>query len=411
MGMGSVNLGTGRWAVLHTALGRVGGAERQLVRFVSAARSNGHMIDIFYGGPVVTGLSELGNLYQDSVPRNPVTVLRSYLKVLSQLRHYDVILVYHHVDPLLLLLTSSMHGEKCIAYIGEPLRPLWEEYVSGEASLVSPESMRSSVTQLWGKHARFVLEHQGILRALRWFLRRLDRLSFRRIGRHVANSQFIAQAVQEVYGLRISPPVVYQGIPYQPSQPPRKTSRALILNVGAFLPMKEQATLLKAWAKVQDLPVMQDHAIMMVGDGPLLGRCQDLAQTLHLKRVHFVQSATDEALLEFYERAAILVHCAIAEPFGMTPVEAAAHHVPSIVTDLGGAAEFVVNQESGWVFPPRDVDRLAALLIEALTNQEQREVFGQNAFRRLQTYFSIDQNVRGLLAQALPENQLGVQST
>ena len=388
-----------RWAVLHTALGRVGGAERQLIRFVSAARSSGIRMDIFYSGPEAPGLSELGNLYPQTGAGGMLSTARGYIGLLKKLRKYRLILIYHHLDPLLLAAVSALYGNRSLAYVGEPLRPLWEECVSGDASLVSMESMNKTVRQLWGPRSGFVLRSVTLFAWARKTLQTVDRASMRRIRSHVTNSNFMARTVQMVYNLNRLPEVVYQGIPMTEVKTLLDNEHTIVVNVGAFLPMKEQATLVRAWALVEKVHKFSKFKLFFVGDGPLLKQAQDLAGVLGLQRVRFLKAATDCELRSIYQRAAVLVHCAVAEPFGMTPVEAAGYGVPSIVSNSGGLAEFVENGRTGWLFDARNEHDLATKLIHALDDPSRLMEMGKRAHQRMCAYFSIDQNVRGLLTQ------------
>jgi glycosyltransferase involved in cell wall biosynthesis len=391
--------GSDRWAVLHTALGRVGGAERQLIRFVSAARSSGIQIDIFYCGPEAPGLSELGNLFPQNGGTGLFSTARGYLRLLMNLRKYRLILIYHHLDPLLLAAVSALYGDRSLAYVGEPLRPLWEEHISGDASLVSPESMSNTVRQLWGPRSTFVLRSGTLFNWARKVLRAIDRASMRRIRSHVTNSSFMARAVKTVYDLDRSPEVVYQGVPLGVPKATDDLERTLIVNVGAFLPMKDQATLVRAWAPLEKIRRFDKFELVFVGDGPLLRPTEDLVRALKLRRVRFLTAATDSELQSVYQRAAVLVHCALAEPFGMTPVEAAEYGVASIVSNSGGLTEFVQDGRTGWLFEARNVPDLSTKLMNALDDPIRLAEVGKNARQRMCAYFSIDQNVKGLLAQ------------
>ena len=388
-----------RWAVLHTALGRVGGAERQLVRFVSAARSSGIPMDVFYSGPEAPGLAELGNLYQQRGAGGFVSTIRGYVRLLKDLRKYQLILVYHHVDPILLAAVAAFYGDRSLAYVGEPLRPLWEEYVSGDASLISPESMNTTVRQLWGPRSAFVLRNGTLFSMARKVMRVIDHASMRRIRSHVTNSSFVARAVQTVYNLDRSPEVVYQGVPLGQARMASDVDRTLVTNVGAFLPMKDQATLVRAWAEIERSPLFGKFDLVFVGDGPLLKPTEDLVGTLGLRRVRFLRAATDSDLQSIYRRTAVLVHCAVAEPFGMTPVEAAEYEIASIVSNSGGLSEFVQDGKTGWLFDARSVPDLASKLTHALEDPNRLIEMGKRAHQRMSTYFSIDQNVKGLIAQ------------
>ncbi|MCI4365738.1 MAG: glycosyltransferase family 4 protein [Thermoplasmata archaeon] len=388
------------WVVIHTALGRIGGAERQLVRFVQAAREQGEQVDVYYSGPSFPELEALGNLYRGPATADPIGTIRAYGQTLLELKRYRSILIYHHVEPILLGMITALYGDRCVAYLGEPLRPLWEEYLSGDRSLVSYPEMRSTVSQLYGPKASFVVNRPLLMRFLVGGLRRWDRLSLRRARVLLGNSAFTSQVLQKVYRLRDPPGVVYQGLPDGP-EPSGGTPDALtVLSVGAFIPHKDQETLLRAWSLVEARPEFRDAQLVLVGNGPTRPACEELSENLGLQRVRFEPAVTDLALADLYEQASVLVHPAIAEPFGMAPLEAATHRVPSIVADSGGITEFVREGITGRVFPPRDVERLADLITSMLTNRGECARMGFEAYRKQSTLFTIERTALQLLGIA-----------
>lgn len=390
-----------RIAVLHTALGRIGGAERQLVRFVEGARANGAHLDVYYSGPSFAQLDALGNRFPALPPgAGPTATYRAYLGLLRELRTYDRIIIYHHVEPILLALVALLQGDRCIAYLGEPLRPLWEEEVSGDRTLVSYPEMEKTARQLYGPFIARLVHHPiamgGIVRALRW----LDRGSHGRLPLLLANSQWMARILQRVYRLRTLPEVVYQGVPPASVRRDRSPGEGVVLSVGAFIPLKDHATLLRAWQAVESRLRRRCPQLVLVGEGPTLAASRALAQSLGLDRVRFVPHASADELSAWYGRACLLVHSAVGEPFGMTPVEAAAHQVPALVSDGGGAIEFVIDGASGRTFPARDVDRLADTLVALLNDPEELARLGRRALVRQRSGFTIGDTVTGLLFHA-----------
>lgn len=80
------------------------------------------------------------------------------------------------------------------------------------------------------------------------------------------------------------------------------------------------------------------------------------------------------------------------EPFGLVAVEAFAHGRPVLASDAGGLAEIVTHARDGWLFPPRDIDALSALL----RNLKRDEVTTAGAAARgtYQARFTIDRYQR-----------------
>ncbi|HTU64395.1 MAG TPA: glycosyltransferase family 4 protein [Steroidobacteraceae bacterium] len=82
------------------------------------------------------------------------------------------------------------------------------------------------------------------------------------------------------------------------------------------------------------------------------------------------------------------VYCmpSYGEPFGMTLLEAMASGVPVVTTDAGGPP-FIVHAAGGRVVPMRDVEKLAAALIEVAGDRELQHAMGEYNRRRVEQEF------------------------
>jgi glycosyltransferase involved in cell wall biosynthesis len=74
----------------------------------------------------------------------------------------------------------------------------------------------------------------------------------------------------------------------------------------------------------------------------------------------------EEALIEQYDLADLLLSVSFGESFGLTIAEAAARSVPAIVFAGTGSEELVTEGESGWV--ANNEDHLVSLLQKALSS-------------------------------------------
>jgi glycosyltransferase involved in cell wall biosynthesis len=134
----------------------------------------------------------------------------------------------------------------------------------------------------------------------------------------------------------------------------------LVGNVGRLHPDKDQATLLRAFARAQaGLP--QGSLLVIAGDGPLRASLRELAVTLGVdSSVVFLGNVP-----QMWRRFAAFDLFALTsdhEPFGMVLLEAMAAGVPVVATDCGGAPE--VLGAAGGLFGLRDDEALAALIVE-----------------------------------------------
>lgn len=81
----------------------------------------------------------------------------------------------------------------------------------------------------------------------------------------------------------------------------------------------------------------------------------------------------------FYEQSDVLVFPSYREGFPNVVIEAGAMDLPSIVTDINGAREIIVNQENGLIVPPRDEAALYEAMEWMLSHPKERQRMGQKS--------------------------------
>lgn len=78
-------------------------------------------------------------------------------------------------------------------------------------------------------------------------------------------------------------------------------------------------------------------------------------------------------------------------------LEAALYKKPVVTTCFGGAKEFVVDSETGYVVNPYDANELAEKIADILLDEEKSRRFGEAGYKRLKEKFSITVQVDKLL--------------
>ena len=76
------------------------------------------------------------------------------------------------------------------------------------------------------------------------------------------------------------------------------------------------------------------------------------------------------------------------ESFGFTSVEAMAHKVPVVATNVGGIPEVVQDGEGGYCVDFRDVNAFAASIVQLLKDERLRKEQGDKGFQRYQKHFT-----------------------
>ena len=136
-------------------------------------------------------------------------------------------------------------------------------------------------------------------------------------------------------------------------------------NVGRLHPDKDQATLIKGFAKaLPELP--QGSLLAIMGSGRLEAQLKQLAKDLNVEQsVRFLGQVPNGR--NYFKAFDLFALTSDHEPFGMVLLEAMAAGVPVIATDCGGAKEVVSTPTN--LFPLGDVTALSSLLTSRNYNE------------------------------------------
>ena len=81
----------------------------------------------------------------------------------------------------------------------------------------------------------------------------------------------------------------------------------------------------------------------------------------------------------YYEQSDVLVFPSYREGFPNVVLEAGAMELPSIVTDINGSREIIVNGENGLIVPPRDEYALYEAMKWMVEHHDERKQMAENA--------------------------------
>ena len=94
-----------------------------------------------------------------------------------------------------------------------------------------------------------------------------------------------------------------------------------------------------------------------------------------------------DELLTVYAAADCFVLPSYREGFPNTVIEAGAMDLPSIVTDINGANEIIIQGENGVIVPPRDADALYRAMKAMIDDSEDRQRMAANSRRMVAERF------------------------
>ena len=160
----------------------------------------------------------------------------------------------------------------------------------------------------------------------------------------------------------------------------------LVVYTGRLDRAKGLGELLRAWPRVV---ARHPHAALwLVGEGPfrdeLFQQIQD-AELLESVRL----PGTFDNVTEILAAADLFVLPSYAEGLSLSLLEAMAHGVPVVASDVPGNRQVISSPEEGLLVPPRDVDTLAHAMLEVL-DAERAESLGHAGRRRVAAAFSLD---------------------
>jgi glycosyltransferase involved in cell wall biosynthesis/peptidoglycan/xylan/chitin deacetylase (PgdA/CDA1 family) len=201
-----------------------------------------------------------------------------------------------------------------------------------------------------------------VLRATRARVTAVSQASAEGVGRHHLAPQI---------GL-VPPGVDIEALEHAALQPPETAvsdRRPLVVCVGRHFPVKGVDVLVEAFPQV--LAAQPDAGLMLVGGGPdhdaLRARCAELGISHAVHFAGFVHSAA-----AYIAPADLVVLPSRREGLPVAALEALALERAVVASAVGGTPDVVRPGDTGWTVPPEQPAALAAAMIEALGDPEER---------------------------------------
>jgi glycosyltransferase involved in cell wall biosynthesis len=131
---------------------------------------------------------------------------------------------------------------------------------------------------------------------------------------------------------------------------------------------------------------------LLVGDGPLREAVVRRVRRHGIEGRSTLPGATSEAP-EVLAAFDVFALSSLWEGFPISYLEAMAMGKPAVGTNVGGAAEAIIDGETGFVVPPRDPDALAERVIRLLGDGSLRRSMGERG-RQVAAQFGYDRLMR-----------------
>jgi phosphatidyl-myo-inositol dimannoside synthase len=231
-------------------------------------------------------------------------------------------------------------------------------------------------------------------------------------------SAFVGRVVRTVVPSRVPVSVLYPGADINRFRPDlsgeevRKrhgiSDRPLVVCVSRLVPRKGQDVLIRAMPAIRRR--VPDAVLLIVGGGPYRARLQSLATEAPKGSVVFAGEVSEEELPLHYAAGDVFaMPCRSrfagleVEGLGLVFLEAAACAKPSVAGDSGGAAEAVLDGETGLVVDGRHAGAVAEAVAGLLADPLRAQAMGKSARARVErsyTWPRIAERLAGWLRQA-----------
>lgn len=251
-------------------------------------------------------------------------------------------------------------GQIHICYCHTPIRYAWDlesEYLSLLNPALKPFSF--------------------IIRSVLASLRKWDLANTPGVDHFLANSDFVAERIQRIYGRQAT--VVYPPVDttsFALNTAPRKN---FYVTAGRLVPYKHVATIAEAFK------AMPDKTLYIIGDGPEKNKVARFAG----ENVVLLGYQPKDRMVKYIQEANAFI-LAAEEDFGITTVEAQSCGTPIIAYRKGGYLETVVDGSTGLFFnkqTPEDIKE-SVERFEAIHDNFKPHQIRENALRFSEKVFN-----------------------
>jgi glycosyltransferase involved in cell wall biosynthesis len=168
----------------------------------------------------------------------------------------------------------------------------------------------------------------------------------------------------------------------------------VLLFCAKLQPWKRPQDVLKAFVQAN----VQNSYLVFVGDGSLREALETEASSLKVDdKVKFLGFANQSQLPPIYCSADLFILPSEYEPFGVVVNEAMLCGLPVIVSDKVGAGyDLIKHDETGFVYPCGDIDRLTTILNKILPNREKLGSMGLAAREHMRSW-SPEENIEAIV--------------
>ena len=236
-----------------------------------------------------------------------------------------------------------------------------------------------------------------------WHIRYAYRRLFRSAGGFIFPSNFLANKLCAAIGIEHdeSIHVIPCCVNAEEFESVENKDQNLVLAVGRFVQKKAPGNTILAFSKLlQNLPSLR---LEMIGDGELLPQCENLVETLGIKKqVVFHGSKSHGFVKEKMAKANLFLQHSVCAPNGdieglpVAVLEAMAAGAVVVATRHSGIPEAVVDGETGFLVDENDVEGMFQACLQILKDGDLLESMRKKAKQRAEEKFTVEQQMMTL---------------
>lgn len=212
-------------------------------------------------------------------------------------------------------------------------------------------------------------------------------------ARIICNSEAVENYYKQFFSEKLLTHV-YNGVPIvQKGINCWDESTFRILMIGRLSSEKGQEDLINA-CEMMTQNGMSDYRVDLYGDGVDREKLQVMITTLNLKdRIFLKGYSADIPICDYH----VGVMCSKYEAFGRVTVEYMANSLPVVGANSGGTPEIIVDNDTGLLYQPGDVEALYECMRKLYLNRELCKKLGRNGKERAERLFSEEEYCRNIV--------------
>jgi sucrose-phosphate synthase len=179
----------------------------------------------------------------------------------------------------------------------------------------------------------------------------------------------------------------------------RKNIAGLIKAYGEDLELQSMANLAVFAGIRKDITDMEDNERDVLTEILLLMDKYDLYGKIAIPKKHDFEHEVPELYRIAAEKKGVFVNSALAEPFGLTLIEAAACGLPVIAPDDGGPRDIIKNCKCGTLVNTTDTKAIADAVKQIITDSEKWKQYSKAGIMNIREHYTWESHAASYMKQ------------